>query len=291
MSNNHLSSDSDLPPPRSGPSRRYPWAIVVVVILFVIVPFISWYGSWFGRALSDAKMEEYLHDQNKPRNVQHALGQIADRIIGRDQSVKKFYPEVIAASQHGQSEVRATAAWVMGQDNSYQDFHPALLALLEESSPGVRHNAALALVSFGDSTARRELVAMLKPYTVRAEGAGVVELIAKAEGSAVAAHAPLARIRQADGPVIELRAPEAGRVEIISVADGASVEVGRELMTLSPPTDQVWEALRALYLIGQPDDIAFVQRYTRPIATMPDRIPKQALSTIEAIRERASRMQ
>lgn len=287
--NKPLQEHNGQTPSRPGPSRRYPWAIVVVVVLFVIVPFISWYGTWFGRPLSDAKMVEYLHDQNKPRNVQHALTQVADRIIGRDESAKRFYPEVIGAAQHQQSEVRMTAAWVMGQDNTYQDFHLTLLGLLEDPSPGVRHNAALGLVRFGDAAARRELVAMLEPFTVRAEGAGIVELIAREEGAAVAANGPLARIRRSDATTIEVRAPEAGRVAIMSVADGAQAEAGSELMTLSPSAEQVWEALRALYLVGRPDDIVYVQRYTRPIATMPDRVQKQALSTIEAIRERGGK--
>src|SRR5436190_23872193 len=122
---NHQSpQDEDIQPKGpTGPSRKYPWAILVVVLLFVVIPFISWYGTWFGRPLSDSKMTEYLHDQQKPRNVQHALAQMADRIIAGDQSAKRFYPDIIAAAQNPQAEVRMTAAWVMGQDNTYQDFH------------------------------------------------------------------------------------------------------------------------------------------------------------------------
>src|SRR6476660_7425312 len=102
-------SDDEIPTPQAkGPHRKYPWAILVVVALFVIIPFISWYGTWFGRPLSDARMTEYLHDQNKPRNVQHALAQVGNRIIDGDQSVKRFYADVIATSQHQQPEVRMT---------------------------------------------------------------------------------------------------------------------------------------------------------------------------------------
>src|SRR6185295_9512706 len=97
----------DNPPPlddtnetaqRLGPSRKYPWAILVVVVLFVVIPFFSWYGTWFGRPLSDARMKEFLHDRDKPRNVQHALAQLADRIIAGDQTAKSFYPDIIAAA-------------------------------------------------------------------------------------------------------------------------------------------------------------------------------------------------
>ena len=234
-------------------------------------------------------MTEYLHDRNKPRNVQHALEQLVNRIIAKDQSATRFYPDVIAASQHEQAEVRLTAAWVMGQDNSYQEFHASLLTLLQDTNAGVRHNAALGLVRFGDSSARPELIAMLKPYTVRSENAGTVELIIKQEGVAVAAGAPLVRVKQDDGKTAEIYAPEAGRLEAALVANGTKVEAGSELMTLSPSTEQVWEALRALYLVGQVEDIPYVQRYTRPIATMPDSVQKQATSTLESIRERAGK--
>jgi len=287
--NQPLSDDESTLPQTKRPSRTYPWAIIVVLALFIIIPFISWYGTWFGRPLSDAKMTEYLHDQNKPRNVQHALAQLGNRILDRDQSVNKFYPEVIAASRHEQPEVRMTAAWVMGQDNAFEEFHSALRPMLQDSSPGVRHNAALALVRFGDSSGRPELTAMLKSYAVKAESAGVVELIVKEPGVAVAANAPLARVKQDDGNAIEIRAPEAGRVESVSVSNGARVEAGGDVVTLSPSTEQVWEALRALFLVGQPEDIPYVQRYVRPIATMPDSVQKQAASTIEAIREREAK--
>lgn len=288
MNNNGRVEESEHPAVAI-PRRKYPWAILVVIILFVVIPFISWYGTWFGRPLSDAKMEEYLHDRNKPRNVQHALLQVATRIQDRDQSVEKFYPDVVAASENPQSEVRMTAAWTMGQDNTQQDFHKALLTLLEDTSPGVRHNAALALVRFGDASARKELVAMLKPYSIRAPVDGTIELIVKEQNVAVAANAPLARIKQPGGTSTEIQAPEAGHVSSLMVSDGASVEVGSELMSISPSAEQVWEALRALYIVGQPEDLPAVQRYAGPVPSMPDRIQKQAASTSEAIRERAGK--
>ena len=280
--------DNENTPGIARPSRKYPWAILVVIVLFVVIPFISWYGSWFGRPLSDAKMTEYLHDSTKPRNVQHALAQLGSRIIDRDQTVKQFYPDVIAASQHPQAEVRMTAAWVMGQDNADESFHAALRPMLQDSSPGVRHNAALALVRFADSSGRPELLAMLEPQTIRSETGGIIELIIREEGIAVAANGPLARVKQDDGKTAEIRAPEAGRVESVLVQNGSRVEAQNEFMRLAPATEQVWEALRALYVIGQPDDIPYVQRYTRPIAAMPDSVVKQAASTIEAIRGRST---
>jgi len=289
VNEDQFQNDEDVCVPQvKRPSRKYPWAILVVIALFVVIPFISWYGTWFGRPLSAAKMTEYLHDQNKPRNVQHALAQLGNRIIDGDTSVQKFYGDVIAASKHPQPEVRMTAAWVMGQDNSNEDFHSALRSLLGDENAGVRHNASLGLVRFADSSGRPELVAMLNPYIVRADGSGTVELIVKEVAVPVAANAPVARVKLDDGNKIEVRTPEAARVESLAVANGARVESGHEIMTLSPSTEQVWEALRALYLVGLPEDIPNVQRYARPLPSIPDKIQKQAGFTIEAIRERAS---
>jgi hypothetical protein len=279
--------DQTQAPQRRGPSRKYPWAIVVVVALFVIAPFLSWYGSWFGRQLSPSQMDAYLKDQTKPRNVQHALSQIANRIVAGDESVKQWYPSVMSASQHPSAEVRLMAAWVMGQDNKNSEFHNTLLPLLGDSDPGVRHNAALALVRFNDAAARPELVAMLKPDTLRALGDGKIELIVKDEGTAVAADAPLARINRGDGQTVEIRSPQAGHIQSIAVSDGATVGEGSELITLSPETEQVWNALVALYIIGAPDDMPFIQRYAGQVPGMPDRVHKQASATLEAIRERA----
>ena len=269
--------------------RKYPWAMLVVAGLFIIAAYFSWRGSWFGRQLSDSDMEQYLHDTEKPRNVQHALSQISDRMAIGDQAVKKWYPAVISASAHPLPQVRLMAAWVMGQDNKNEDFHTALTPLLNDWHPGVRHNAALALVRFKDAMARPELVAMLKPMVLRAEAAGTVELIIKEDGIAVGAGAPLARIKQSDGQITEVRAPEEGRIDFVSVRDGASVEAGGELMTLSPAGEQVWETLRALYCIGQTEDIPFIERYTRPLPGMPDKVQKQAAATIEAIRSGGGR--
>lgn len=282
-----LEDDVPQPPRRTGPSRKYPWAIAIVVVLFVVVPFVSWYGTWFGRQLSDSQMEAYLNDQNKPRNVQHALAQLGNRIIGGDPSARAWYPSVIAASENPSSEVRLMAAWVMGQDNTDQEFHRALLPLLQDEHAGVRHNAALALVRFNDGTARPELVAMLKPTTLRAASDGTVEFLVKDEGTPVAARMPLARIKQPDAQVAVMLAPEAARVETLLVEDGSNVSAGSDLITLSPETEQIWNALVALYIMGQPDDIPYIQRYTGQLPGISERINKQAVSTLEAIRERA----
>src|SRR6185503_9097041 len=116
----------------------------------------------------------------------------------------------------------------MGFDNKSQEFHEALLKLLRDPEPIVRRNAALALVRFEDSSGREELLAMLKPYVLKAPADGVVAS-SMHEGSTVGRRTPLARIQLADGKVVELRSPLPGRVNKILKANGATVSRDEDL--------------------------------------------------------------
>jgi len=49
----------------------------------------------------------------------------------------------------------------------------------------------------------------------------------------------------------------------------------------------VWEALRALYLIGQPEDLAAIAPYERDLPEIPDHIRQQAVLTAQAIGDRS----
>jgi hypothetical protein len=57
---------------------------------------------------------------------------------------------------------------------------------------------------------------------------------------------------------------------------------------LSPAEEQVWEALRALYLVGELEDLQAIEAFARGLPEMPERIRQQAILTKEAIRRRAA---
>ncbi len=122
--------------------RRSTWPLIILAALFIIVPFLTWYTTWFGRDLSDEEIAKYLADENNPRHIQHALSQLEARIEKGDPSVKKFYPQIVNAAKSPTGEIRKTAAWVMGQDNSSPEFHQALIGLIVDPEPLVRRNAA-----------------------------------------------------------------------------------------------------------------------------------------------------
>src|SRR5207245_11469238 len=127
-------------------------------------------ATWFAKPLNAPQLEKPHASCMHPREAQHALSQLAGRILARvaftRDSARRFYPQVVQIAQSGQDELRLTAAWVMGQDNSVPGFHQALLRLVQDLNPMVRRNAALALVRFGDVSGRAEIRAMLQPYAI-----------------------------------------------------------------------------------------------------------------------------
>jgi HEAT repeat protein len=258
--------------------------ILVLAVLFVGGAFLSWYFSWFGRSLSDADISQYLVDEKHPRHVQHALLQIQQRIERGDSNAKQWYPQIIRLASHPETEFRLTVAWLMGFDRKSEEFHQALIPLLADPEPIVRRNAALALVRFGDPRGRPEMLAMLKSYEVQAPVAGEVVSTLK-EGAQLARGTLLARIKQSDGKIIEIRSPLPGKLERILAAAGTPVSSGTALVAINSDEDSVWEALRALALIGEKEDLLLVEHYVQDPAQS-DRIKQQASLTVKAIKSR-----
>src|SRR5882724_8334224 len=255
--------------------------------LICLMPFLFWWNTWFGRQLPDKQLVEYLNDEKKPRHIQHALVQIGERMGKHDASVTRWYPELIRLATHHVEEVRNTDAWVMGQDTSGAGFHEALLKMLGDSSPIVRGNAALSLVRFGDASGRAEIVRLLQPATVTAPQSGTITDTSSV-GTITHQNGVIAKL-QAGGKISEIRSPIGGRVRTLAVQTGKNVAAGDEIATVSPGTDQAWEALRALYLVGQLDDLPSVLPYERELPDIPDHVRQQATETEKAIRERNSR--
>jgi hypothetical protein len=267
--------------------RRTPWSLVVVAVLFVVVPFLTWYWTWFGRSLSDKEIDEYLSEDN-PRHEQHALSQVAVRIEKGDQSAGKWNQQIVALAANQVADVRMTAAWVMGLEHTSDEFHAALLRLLEDPEPIVRRNAALALVRFGDPRCREELLAMLRPYTVKSAGEGTA-LTALTTGTPVKRGSLLVKFRNTSGAVEEVRSPLPGTIEKASAKDDEHITAGSDLFIIAPDAEQAQDALVGLYYFGDERDLADVERYAGGVEGMPDDVKAKAAQTAEAIKRRASK--
>jgi biotin carboxyl carrier protein len=251
--------------------------VTIFALLLVLFPFLFWYGTWFGRKLSDADITAYLADTAKPRHAQHALVQIGERMARHDPAVPGWYPQVVQLAASPRIELRQTAAWIMGQDHTYAPFHNALVKLIADPQPMVRRNAALALSNFGDGAARPELLAMLRPYTVVSPAAGQVHYRLKA-GEYVNPATLVAHVGS-----VEVRSPLPGEVRELGRREGATVAAGDPLVEISADKNHVWEALRALWTVGTKDDLEEIRNIARG---MPEKVQEQALLTAQAIQSR-----
>jgi biotin carboxyl carrier protein len=270
--------------PRHHMSGRNKALFFITAWLIVLMPFLFWWNTWFGRTLSDKEMAKYLNDDAHPRHIQHALVQMGERMGRNDASVKQWYPRVVQLASYKVDEVRNTDAWVMGQTNTEPSFHQALLGMLNDPALMVRGNAALSLVRFGDAAGRSQIVALLQPALVTAPKSGKVS-DAAAVGTAIREGGLILKL-ESGGQTTEVRSPITGRVRSVSPS-GQSVSEGTQLASIEPGAEQVWEALRALYLVGQAEDLPAVRPYTRETPDVPDHIRKQALETTAAIEKRA----
>jgi hypothetical protein len=274
-------------PSRPRLSTRNRLLFFLTAWLVVLMPFMFWWSTWFGRALTTKQMGEYLNDNSHPRHIQHAIVQLGQRMSRHDPSAARWYADLVRLASHPREEVRSTDAWVMGQDTAGRGFHEALLKMLEDPSLIVRGNAALSLVSFGDSSGRPQVVSLLQPVAITAPTAGRV-MDTAGVGTAIHQGGLIAKLQDGDGQQTrELRSPITGRVRTLSTATGASVVPGTAIATVEPGEEQVWEALRALYLIGQLEDLPAIRPYQRELPEVPERLRQQAIEAERAIRERA----
>jgi HEAT repeat protein len=230
-------------------------------------------------------MTQYLMDASVPHKTQHALTQLAERMSRGDARARQWYPQVIRLAAKPEPGFRVMGAWVMGQDNKAEEFRPVLTKLLTDPERMVRRNAALALVRFGDASGRAELRALLDPLPLAAPVAGEVKY-RFGEKDPVRSGIAVARIQPASGDEVDVTSPVAGRLERRAVRDGANVTAGDLVAVIAPGEDQVWEALRALYLVGASEELPAVDRYARGVDGYSEMLRHQAASTAEAIRRR-----
>jgi hypothetical protein len=287
MSANPISAPptSEAQPPKPGMSRTQKLLFFVTAWLICLMPFLFWWNTWFGRKLSNQQLTEYLHDTKKPRHIQQALVQVGERITSHDPAVKQWYPDLVRLAADPVEEVRNTDAWVMGQDNSAAAFHQTLLNMLSDPAPMVRGNAALSLVRFGDATGRPQILALLQPAQIASPESGRI-IDADRPSTAIHEGGLIAKLQYGNQQIAEIRSPIPGRIRSVA-GTGANISAGEEVAIVDPANDQVWEALRALYLIGQLEDLPAIRPYERDVPDISNDVRQQAVESEQAIRKRS----
>ena len=266
-------------------SRTQKLLFFLTAWLICLMPFLFWWNTWFGRKLSDQQLTEYLHDTKKPRHIQQALVQVGERIARHDAATKQWYPQLVQLAADPVEEVRNTDAWVMGQDPSGAGFHETLLKMLADPSQMVRGNAALSLVRFGDASGHPQILALLQPAQITSPESGRI-IDSDRPGTSIHQGGLIAKLAYGHEQIAEIRSPIPGRIRSVA-GTGANISSGAEIAVIDPANDQVWEALRALYLIGQLEDLTAIRPYERDLPDVSNDVRRQAQETEQAIRKRS----
>ncbi|MBI4569136.1 MAG: HEAT repeat domain-containing protein [Planctomycetes bacterium] len=271
-------------------SPRARFLLFLASVAAVGVPLITWYLTYFGRPLADDEIMRRLTEPDvKPRDIQHALNLLVDRVERRESAARQFHGPVAALASHREAEIRVEAALVMGGDSSSEPFHEALARLLADPEPRPRYQAALALSNFGDRKAAPVLRAMLWPCEVRAPRAGRLGPML-AGGEPVNVGAALCRILPTStddgGDGVDVRAPVKGTVQSVRRRQGEAVAEGDTLLSLAPPDDQVAQALLALRRVGGREELEEVERIASGSRGFPAWVAKEAAETKRLIAER-----
>ena len=66
-------------PSRPRMSTRNRLLFFLTAWLLVLMPFLFWWSTWFGRPLSSTEMGDYLRDVDRPRHIQHAIVQLGQQ--------------------------------------------------------------------------------------------------------------------------------------------------------------------------------------------------------------------
>jgi pyruvate/2-oxoglutarate dehydrogenase complex dihydrolipoamide acyltransferase (E2) component len=150
----------------------------------------------------------------------------------------------------------------------------------------VQRNAALSLVRFQDDSGHALIVSMLRPYVMGSPLAGV--LAARLKPADIVNPGTLVAHIESGGKSNEVRSQVPGTVERWLVSDGSTVTAGQPILSLAPNESMAWEALRALYLTGRPEDLPEVERFVRGNDGMSPQVAVQAQDTARAIGDRAN---
>ena len=128
---------------------------------------------------------------------------------------------------------------------------------------------------------------MLGPFTVKTDDEGILTN-RLAPGDVVDRNTLLGRVAvEGREEPAEIRSPLPGVVREQLLADGAVVQTGDDVTLLEPSAQHVYEALRALYLVGTLEDLEDVRRFLKPGEHMPASVSEQARLTSEQIRRNA----
>ena len=83
-----------------------------------------------------------------------------------------------------------------------------------------------------------------------------------------------------------VRSPLPGKIEQVLAQSGAKLAAGDPLAKVQSDEESVWEALRGLALVGEPQDLPIMQLFTQEPPAQSERVKQQAALTAKSIESR-----
>lgn len=264
--------------------KRGPMLVGVIIVITAAIGAASWYSSSFKRGLTDDQILERLSSDASPRDVQHALAQLEERLSPRYEGRERFRDAVVAlvASEH--VEIRRQVAWVMGREPA-DAYREGLARLLADDDAGVRLNAACSLSNFNDPRARPTLLNGLRAFDVPAPASGNLDIRVKA-GEPASLGAALGVVEAGD-ETFDLRTPMNGFVERLPKGKSGSVNKGETVLVIAPDSKVIRNVLVALRFVGTLEDVARLTPYAEgTVERIGEEAAAEARTAIAAIQKR-----
>ena len=276
---------SSLPLPQASSLKPQALLLILGVVLgTTLVVWFVWRMTWFGARLDDRTLIEHLAPDASPRDVQHAIHEVAARLEERQPGMERWVAPLVQASRRSEEPIRVMAAWAMQGDAAQPEFADRLREMLADPAPLVRRNAATSLARAPDDAARPVLREMLEPWTVTAPVAGRVSGLLGIDH--VVRHGAKVAGIESQGREVAVLAPVPGRVLERMARDGDEVASGAPVLLLGPDPDHAMNAAKGLVFVGTREDVALLSLLASPRSAMPDRVQAQARAAIAAIEAR-----
>lgn len=264
--------------------KRGPLMVGIIIVATAGIGAASWFSSSFDRGLTDDQILERLDPGAPPRDVQHALTQLEERLGPRYEGRERFREPVAALARSEHVEIRRQVAWVMGREPA-EVYRERLARMLVDEDAGVRLNAACSLSNFNDPRARPRLLEGLGSFEVVAPASGSLDMKVKA-GEPASLGAALGVVETGDGSV-DVRTPMNGFVARLPKGKTGRVIKGEAVLVVAPDPKVVRNVLVALRFVGRLEDLPRLEPFAEgAVDRMGDDVAREAQTAIAAIKTR-----
>ena len=265
--------------------KRSPLLLIVIIVVTALAAVAAWRNSSFKNHLTDDQVHALLSDpEAAPRDVQHALSQLEERLAPQYPGRERFRDSVVRLASVAPPEIRRQVAWVMGREPA-EVYRSTLVRQLEDEDVAVRLNAACSLSNFRDSLARRPLLKGLEPFRILAPVSGTQDLKVDVDQPA-SSGAALGVVEGSEEPR-DIRTPLSGFVQGLPAGKDGAVSAGDPVLLLAPDPKVILNVLVALRTVGKSADVPALKPFAEgTVERMDQEVQDAASATIKAIERR-----